>query len=429
MRQFWCSAAAVMAGVAMVASVARGAADPVREGVESHREATGKLELKPFDHALWSSLKDWKNGMAPTATETGGKVVLVLLYSDYSPASKPAAALAARLSEKYADQGLVAVLAHNDRGWSEAEKTPPKSGDLRFAHDAKNALRAALLSDGDPDFYLIDRSGQVRFADITTESVESAVQALVGEAADVAAGTKARLADAAAKADAERRKTRSANDSVDLTKIPELPFTPPAPDAYEKANWPKMPRDETKREELAYLEPREVELAETNWYPKKPETKGRVVVVYFFHPRFSITYENLMPLIDRLQRRYGRDVVFVGAAFPFDAISNVRLLKEDKDPEKLAEMIEKFVKGRQFDHYLTVDADKAMYQAIHKKDSEEELLPPMLGIITSDGYARWWQSKAVVNWEAALDQMVANDPGVRARRAAEQDWIRKNAGK
>ncbi len=428
MRQLWRNAVVVMAGVAAMASSARGA-EPVREGVEAHREALGKLELKPFDPGLWSLLKDWKSGNAPTATETNGKVVLVMLYSDFAPASKPALGLATRLSEKYAAQGLVVVAAHNDRGWAEAEKTPSKGGDLRFAHDAKNALRAALLSDGDPDFYLIDRSGQLRYADITTESVENAVQALVGEAADVAAGTKDRLSAEMAKADADRRKTRSANESMDLTKIPEQTFTPPTPEAYESAKWPKMPRDETKREEIAYLEPREVELTATSWYPRKPETKGRVVVVYFFHPKFSLTYAELMPFIDRAQRRYGRDVVFVGAAFPFDQINNTRLLKEDKDPEKLAEMLEKFVKGRQFDHFLTVDGDAAMFKAIHKKDTEEEIPAPMLGIITSDGYARWWQSKAVVNWEAALDQMVANDPGVRARRAAEQDWIRKNAGK
>src|SRR4030095_5940001 len=105
---------------------------------------------------------------------------------------------------------------------------------ITFAYgvDAQNEFRKALLSTQDPDFYIVDRAGNLRYADVETASVEGAVNFLVDETADTAAAPKpeTKPAENAAKPD---DKPGDAGGGA--------PGNYQQPDAsvYKAAHWPK----------------------------------------------------------------------------------------------------------------------------------------------------------------------------------------------
>jgi hypothetical protein len=403
-------------------------AQPIRDGSGEQRVALNKMELKPFPHDVWSKLSDWQNGELAEGL-TKDKVVLVLAYNDFSPAPKKAMALAKKLAAAHGSQGLIVVAAHAERGWTDAEKPKVEDGSLHLAHDAKGEFRKALLAQSDPDWYLIDRAGQMRFAGVATESVEEATKQLLAEDAAKAGGTQAALDAAAAAKDAAERKARAARESVDLTKFPELPFTRPDETEFSKANWPKLPRDPSKQQELVYIEPKDVALPDTGWFPSKPSMAGKIVVLYFWHPDVN----NVMTIgdnIDNLARQNQRDVLFVGVVTDLDGMNvngvNVKLRKDQRDVEKLSERMAEFVKARQFDQYFLVDGGRGVMDSIFGSSTEN---PFLLALLSSDGKARWWGDKPVVSYEAAFARMLQIDPGVQARRKAEDAWLNAQKAK
>jgi len=402
-------------------------AQPVRDGSGEQRASLDKMELKPFTHDVWSKLSDWQNGELAEGL-TKDKVVLILAYNDFSPAPRKAMALAKKLAAAHGAQGLIVVAAHGERGWADAEKPKVEDGSLRLAHDAKGEFRKALFAQSDPDWYLIDRAGQMRYAGISTESVESATSQLLAEDAAKAGGTKAAIDAAAASKDAAERKARASRENVDLTKFPELPFTRPDETEYSKANWPKLPRDESKQQELVYLEPKDVALPDTGWFPYKPSMAGKLVFLYFWHPDAN----NVMTIGDRLDilaRQHQRDVLFVGVVTDFDGVNlsgkNIKLRKDQRDVEKLSERMAEYVKNRQFDQYFLVDNGRGVMDSIFGTADT----PLLLALLSSDGKTRWWGDKPVVSYEAALTRMLQVDPGVQARRKAEDAWLNAQKAK
>lgn len=397
-------------------------AQPVRDGSGEQRVALNKMELKPFPHDVWSKLSDWQNGELAEGLMKD-KVVLVLAYNDFSPAPKKAMALAKKLAAAHGTQGLLVVAAHAERGWADAEKPKIEDGSLRLAHDAKGEFRKALLAQSDPDWYLIDRAGQMRFAGVSTESVEGAVKQLLAEDAAKAGGTQAAIDAAAAARDAAERKARASRENVDLTKFPELPFTRPDETAYAAANWPKLPRDESKQQELVYLEPKDVSLPDIGWFPSRPNMAGKVVVLYFWHPdapNSVITGDR----VDILARQNQRDVLYVGVVTDMDGVNmggqNIKLRKDQRDVEKLSMRMAEYVKNRQFDQYFLVDNGRSLMDSVF---SNLDGVTP-LAVLSSDGKTRWWGDKPAVSFDAAVTRVLQVDPGVQARRKTEDDWLK-----
>lgn len=416
------SICAVICGAALSAH-----ADPARDGSGTLRASLNEMELKPFAGDLWGKLSDWQNGELAAGLTTG-KVVLIVAYNDFTPAAKRAFGLAQKLATAHGKDGLIVVAAHAIRGWSDATKPKVEDGSLRIAHDAKGEFRKALRAESDPDFYLIDRAGQMRFAGVQTDSVEEGVKQLLAEDAEKAGGTKARNEAVLAAKDAEERRTRAAREKVDLTKFPELPYVRPAEELYTAAKWPKLPRDQTKNDEIAYMEPRDVPIPDTGWFPSKPNMSGKLIILYFWHPD-ALTFSDGAEYFDAIARRYQRDVIVVGVLTDVDGFrvgnQTIKLRKDQKDVEKLSERMVQFVKNRKFDHYLLVDTGKSVYESVFK-DQQDSVYP--FAVIATDGKARWWGDRPAVTWESALETMFLNDPGVLSRRAAETEWLRKQKG-
>lgn len=395
-----------------------------REGEGSRRAALNARERQAFDQAVWSKLSDWQNGKALTGTDTSGKVVLIVTWTDYLPTGRKASQAAVRIAEAHKDN-VVVVMAHSSQDWANAGKPKSSAGNLLVAHDAKGEFRSAINADLDPDFYVLDRAGSLRFADITAESVDAAVDMLVKESKEDAANINSRMADEAAGILKVFKKSEAINSKGTFVEIPELPFPAPKEDDYNAVKWPPRPQDDSKiqNDPKAELPSKQIPLPSTGWYPSKPELKGRAVLVYEWTPHGSFTYEQFMPEMDDLQRKYGRDLVIVGVMCNFESVGSAKLTPDQRDPKKLMDRFDEICRTRKFEHYLVPSLDSEPYKIINQ-DSAASPWPAMM-VLSSDGWCRWWQhEKAKINGFAALDEIIKKDPGIIARRRVEEEWLK-----
>ncbi len=401
-----------------------------REGEGPRRATLDARERKAFDPATWSKLSDWQNGKGLTSTDTAGKVVLIVTWTDYLPTGRKAVQTATRIADKHKDN-IVVVMAHSQQDWTNAAKPKAGAGNLLVAHDAKGEFRSTISADLDPDFYVLDRAGNLRYADVTAESVDAAVDQLVAESKDDAANINGRLSDEAAGILKDFKKSQAINSAGTFVEIPELPFPAPSESDYNNVKWPPRPADENKLQQdpRAELPSKQIPLPSTGWYPSKPELKGRAVMVYEWTPNASGSFDQLMPIMDNYQRKYGRDVVIVGVMCNFEGIGTGKFTPEQRDPKRLMERFDDICRTRKFEHYLVPSLDSEPYKIINA-DSAGTILPAFM-MLSSDGWCRWWQhDQAKVNGFAALDEIIKKDPGIIARRKVEEEWLKAHkAGK
>lgn len=403
--------------------------DPLRKSVGDVATKLNAMERKPFDWTLVSSLSDWTNGSAPTAQSTDGKVVLFVTYSDwYRPAAR-AFAIATKAAETYGKDGLVVVAVHNAEGWKDAPKpAAPAGSTMLLAVDTKGEFRKGLLSIQDPNFYLVDRAGQLRFANIANESVDDAVKFLVAEKREDAGSLNQREADAKRAKQMQEAKTGSLNNQNDLLRnIPELPFTQPSEQAYRDAKWPVLPTEQNSSETPTA---KKVTLPSAGWAPAQPELKGRAVVLYFWNPNLVNSYDQVQTYADFLQRQHQRDLAVVGVLTDLQALgaSNTleNLTPEEKakktlTPESALQRMKEFQSARKYEHAMVVDLPGSVLKSIN---SSNQILMPFMAVLSSDGNARWWGFAGSPAARGAMDRVLEVDPGVQARRKVEAEYLK-----
>ncbi|MBX3380726.1 MAG: hypothetical protein KF805_11585 [Phycisphaeraceae bacterium] len=421
----------MMAGIGASSLAAGDSFDPLRKGAGENRVKLTSMERKPFDWSLLGELSDWKNGTAPSAATLDGKVVLIVTYSDwYRPAAR-ALAIARKAAETYGADGLVVIAAHNPDGWKDAAKPEAPAGTtMLLAHDEKGNFRKSLLSVQDPNFYLVDRAGQLRFADIANESVEEAIQFLVSEKRDDAANINQRAADARRAREVQDSKTASLNNQNDLLRnLPELSFTAPTAQEYTDANWPKLPTDERGS---TTSESHKITLPNAGWSPAQPPLTGRATLLYFWNPGIPASYEQMQRVADLMQRQHQRDLVVVGVLSDFtslgsrdDKLTDEERAKKVLTPETALKRIQEFQTARRYDHAMVVDLSGSVLKTV---TSESEIPLPYVAVVSSDGMTRWWGFIGSPQARGALDRVLEVDPGIQARRKAESEYLRNVKG-
>jgi hypothetical protein len=89
------------------------------------------------------------------------------------------------LQEKYADQGLVIIGVHSqDRAETMADGVQQHGINYIVAADTEGKTVAAYHVDSYPDYYFIDRAGNLRIVDCANANVEEAIQLLLAEDAE-----------------------------------------------------------------------------------------------------------------------------------------------------------------------------------------------------------------------------------------------------
>jgi hypothetical protein len=414
---------ALVACVGTVVAASTAIAQPVREGEGSRREQLNARELKPFASDAWSTLSDAKIGKLVNGNDNAGKPVLIVTWTSWLPTGDRALNVAKKAAETYGKDGLIVVVAHHPEGWNDpkAQGSTIKlaaGANLVLAHDAKGEFRKAIQSDQDPDFYIIDRAGQLRFADVTTESVDEACRIVSAETLDQASNINKQLAADATKRAQDAAKTSAIRDSVSLVQIPEQPFAEPGAAAYDAVRWPKNPDE---KEETGGAKPaaRKVALPEVGYLPSKPNTKGRGIVVYFWSPNIRETYDPVMTQMDQLQRKLGRDVVVVGILSP------ITMRNSSGEPPKLKDDALAFARGRNLQHAVLADPASNISKQV---SGEGERIIPFGAIMSSDGTVRFAGPLDHPAFLGVLDAIVRDDPGVKARRDAETKYLKANGG-
>lgn len=415
------------AGVLAASAVAQQPAPGVRlEGSGQHRAECDAMQLRPFDSTVWGHLTNW-SGAAPTEESVKEKVVLLVTWAGWNKNTFGAVRVAEQVHKKYASEGLVTVGIHNPRDFASAAEAAGTIGiTFPYAADEQGKARSALKVDGDPDFYIIDRAGNMRFADVETSSVEAAVTLLINETAEQAAAVPGAVQAAARTRMVEAARTGDTRGLVRPGEPLTVTFADPPEEAYEAANWPNFV-DTTGFNEFDTLakklkkEKPTAELPDDGWATAKPVTRGRITVIYMFDP-LNADYLSQIPLMNRAQDAWRRDVVVVGMPVP-DVEKRNRLQTEEdraKYDADIQNAAKNLVRTRDINHAIVTlpqgglaGIDKWLSIAMSGRE---------LGIVvmlSSDGKIRYYSNPHLEGFRPALDQMVRVDPGVQARRKAE----------
>ncbi len=405
------------------------------------RDATGQrlsaleqIELKPFP-ASWDTLTGWTSASGKTEAITSatisGKPVLIVTWASWNAASGKALSLAQRMHDRFAKDGLVIVAVHNPQGFDAAGAAQTaKDRGLAFpiAHDAKGDFRTAIKVDHDPSYTLIDRGGNLRFASVAAASVESAAETLVKESVKDASDLPRLLKERAAAALADSRKTGGIREDLNLSALPPVPpdFTPPPASAFKGLDWPKITGEKAKEWSLIDERgnPRENKLGfrPSQYFPATPEPRGRAYVIYVLNAHSLGSYDKVLTQMDVLQQQYARDLVVIGSLVPFKRADGGEE-RRDK-PEDLSKKFQEFTKSRVFKHTLALDPASTTTSFMGSGD-KFDAVPAGALVVSSDGVIRWGGSVDSPGFKYALDTVLSIDPGIKARREADREFISK----
>lgn len=405
---------------------------PLRfRGVGPARQALDAMQFQAFDPAQWSLLSAWSstNGKSEALTpeSTKGKVVMIVTWASWYKLSHTAMRSAQSLFERYKDKGLIVVGVHNPRGFDAAEANAKEIGvTFPFASDAAGKFRAALKADQDPNIYFIDRAGQLRFAQIESASAEQAASTLLGESVDQARAVPGELQARKAAMEKDKWKTTDASGSA-LASVQEVKFDAPSEDAYEKTKWPynvgKIEKDKitgkqtVKTPTLKLPEPEE-------WMPAAPKNSGRIMVLYFIDPTVTDAHKTIQ-VMNSVQAQYHADAVVAGAILKTGEKLDADNGDDDKRKERNTGWIKSLFQSHTINHPFTpktlrVDTNELSEGSFsgHFTGLKDDRVVAIL--VSTDLKVRWLGSAQSDDLRRSLDKLLLVDPGVLARRKAEQ---------
>lgn len=390
----------------LILAAAVTAADPMddthmlREGAGEHRAAMDAAELTPFDAGLFSSLTDWRNGEAPALD---GGVLAIVFWSNDDPASVRAVVpTLKRLEMSYGGEGLTTLAVHRGDDWEGAlERIESGLIGTPTARDAEGAFAAALGADDVPDVFVIDRAGQMRFADIDQRQLPTAVRGLIGETREEAQSAGERRAAASAESEARAEKEAAKTAERDTRRAAELEKLPPKPDAsaYAAAAWPEHNAPEDPKDlyaRNAQGKPLPVPFGvNEKWLSEEAPTEGRVIVLDFW-ATWCGPCVRASPMLDTLQKKHIDDLRVVGVAGQRE---DERTIRAYMDKHKVA-----------YSH--VIDQKQSVYRSL-----QVTAIPHVI-VLSTDGVVRW-QGLPGPAFSQAVEQVLATDPWVKARRDAE----------
>lgn len=418
-------------------------ADPTREGSGERRIELDKMEFYPLPVAAWAGLSDWTGGNAIDATAAKGKVVLFYTWSSWYERSTRQIAMVDRLAKDFADKGLIVIGVHDKQGWDAGKAVMTESGvGFPVALDAENKFRASLLVDQDPDFYLVDRAGNLRFADITTSSLTDAVTTLVNETEEKAAGILEAMASKEAADMAAAKKTTTIRQGFDLTQIPDnLAIRRPKDTDFEDASWPGRVKSWERQivgqnggDDDGPGISRQLSLPQgAEWLSNRrpSQTGARAFVVYIWNPGEYKSFHQAQEKLEQLQKKYQRELIVVGVVSrfrtgnQFNSFGTQNTEREERERKQLMDHWERLGKSTNFLHYNVLDVERAAFDALYGGSNPQGGDPaPIAMIFSSDQALRWVGDPNHDLFDLAIERVLSVDPWVKARRKVEADWIK-----
>jgi len=297
--------------------------------------------------------------------------VLIATISGDQPQSIMMLNTLARLEREHAEDGLEVLAVHGELGFEAIEeKIADGRVKVQVAKDAGGEFIKAMHVDNHPDVFLIDRAGQLRYADVSNRSVKAAVVGLLKEDAETA------IANAQLEA-----------SGVEIPE-PGLPVIPA--EAYASADWPAT--NSANLNALDYQgKELPVPLGGEQWLTEKVDLGGKIVVLDFW-ATWCGPCRKVMPELDRLQKRYNSEIAILGMGGQNDPIADVK----------------KFIRSHNESYSQLYDKDRAINNALQVRAI------PHAVIISTDGIIRWQGNPLSSSFKKALEQTIKVDPMVNA---------------
>lgn len=354
-----------------------------REGDAGRREKLAALEGKAFAPEAWKSLTEWVGveGDAPTpdALKSGGVVAFAFIDSGSAAAMTMLNTLT-RMQRTQGEGGLSVFAVHPTAGFEELRRLADE-GRVRIpvARDA-GAFREEMGADDVPDLYLIDRAGQLRFADIETRSLPLAVNLLLRESVEEA------VANAAAEAAGGAGEAKVAGS--DGAKPSGGKQGAPDAAAYASAQWPAHNSGELYASNVQGKK-LPVPLGGERWLTERQDLSGKVIVLDFWAtwcgPCLAV-----MPALDELQKANPGTLAVLGVAGQGENLNTVNA----------------YLRRSKHSYGQLFDAKQAVYKSLQVRAI------PHVVVLSTDGVVRWQGNPHLPQFRAAVEQAIKVDPGV-----------------
>lgn len=350
------------------------------QGRGARREALNAMTYKPFDTGALALLSDWKNGSAISADALKGKPVVVVFWATWFKGSHAGLADAEKVLAQYAGKDLVVFGAHNKTGYDKiADVLAQTKASFPIAHDAKGEFFSKMKIEGaGPAIFVIDRAGNLRFADIDRAALPDAVKIVMDESADDAAK-------------AEQRAKESAKSNGEQPMGGPNVNAKPAEDAYKSAAWPKINKG-VQYAKNVQGKPLSTPFGKEEWLTEKKDLTGKVVVLDFWAtwcgPCIAAS-----PILDDLQDAHKDDLVIIGVSGQNDPLPKIKA----------------FLKNKKSSYSHVYDAKQGVYKSLNITGI------PHVVVMSSDGVVRWQGNPHEPEFKTAVETAVKVDPWVVSR--------------
>lgn len=343
-------------------------APEIKREVSPNRQALSELETKPLDPSTFASLTDWTHPGTLDQSNTQGKIVIIAMISAAEPKSYMAISKLTRMQRDYQNSDIIVAAIHPDAGWDQiTEKISSGRITIPVARDTDGLVAAALHTDDYPDIYVIDRAGNLRFADIDDRSLKNAIKQLASENTENAQENASRQAQGL-----QPESTKKSAANID-------------PKAYEKAPWPehngsKLSAKNFQGKKLP------VPMGNEDWVYNERPLENKVLVLDFWATWCGPCIRSA-PILRDLQDAYEGKLEIVGIGGNEDRKTFTRYVFKKKG------------------NYAQMFDDKnTLYKALGIKG-----IPHVL-VISTDGTIRWQGNPLSPNFKQVVGLTIAADP-------------------
>jgi thiol-disulfide isomerase/thioredoxin len=369
----------IAAGLALGASLGIGLDNSMgpaieREGDLEHRQLTLELESKQFDIELLAGLDGWSLDQPLTSESIKDQVVMIAFVSINEKKSMTMLSSLARYQRQNEAKGLQVLVVHPESGWDKmSEKIEGGRVKVQVARDVGGAMGEALHVDGYPDVYMVDRNGQLRYADIESKSLRFAVTGLVRESAEDAmdSSTREQIEQSRMVRRAKADQPREVSD-----------------EDYLNAAWPEHNKGKLNAEDYqGKMLP--VALGNEQWLTERRDTTDKVVVLDFW-ATWCPPCRTAMPILDQLQKSHNGKIEVLAMGGQSDDLSKVR----------------SYISGSLHTYSHLYDQNQTIYRQL-----KVSAIPHAV-ILSSDGVIRWQGNPLSSEFVPALEKVIEVDPMV-----------------
>ncbi len=142
-----------------------------------NRAAITAMQGKP---APALAVSEWTNAKPQTLADLKGKIVVLDFWATWCGPCLAAVPHTNELQKKYADKGVVFIGVCCPRGGEKMAETVKSKGiEYAVALDTTGDTFKSYKADSYPDYFIIDRAGNLHWGDVVNSNVENAIEQLL----------------------------------------------------------------------------------------------------------------------------------------------------------------------------------------------------------------------------------------------------------